>query len=308
MKVLVLGGTGMLGSMVAKVLPDEWETLVTARTPAPYPYELVNTRWRRFAVDHTAWQEDLMRLADGCDWIVNCLGATKPLMVSEGAVAYTVNAHFPEVVDRLGPPVIHPSTDCVFLGQPATTISSPPYSEDAPVSANTQYGRSKGEGEVELRNTTILRCSVIGPECRHPPRHLLGNVVEQSITFGYADHLWNGLTTLAWAKISMALMEHQTLRLLHLVPAGSCSKDRLVSTILQAFRLLWHSLEARSGEVVDTRLSTVNSGVMAYLWRAAGYDGAPTIEELVWELADFCRAEHWPTHAEGWVYWHTSRT
>ena len=80
MKVLVLGGTGMLGSMVAKVLPDEWQVLVTARVPAPYPYELVNTWWRRFAVDTTAWQEDFRSLADGCDLIVNCLGATKPLM------------------------------------------------------------------------------------------------------------------------------------------------------------------------------------------------------------------------------------
>src|SRR3990167_3497080 len=112
MKVLVLCGTGVRGSMVAKVLPDEWEVLVTARVPAPYPYELVNTWWRRFSVDHTAWQEDLKRLADGCDWIVNCLGATKPLMGEDAA--YTCNAHFPGVVAGLGPPVIHPSTDCVF--------------------------------------------------------------------------------------------------------------------------------------------------------------------------------------------------
>ena len=304
MKVLVLGGTGMLGSMVAKVLPDEWEVLVTARVPAPYPYELVNTWWRRFAVDTTAWQEDLRSLADGCDWIVNCLGATKPLMGEDAA--YTVNAHFPRLVDWLGSRVIHPSTDCVFSG-----MGEAPYTEEWSPDAVDQYGDSKAEGDAYLTNTVVLRASIVGPECRNPARHLLGHVIEGSVDVGFAHHLWNGLTTLAWAKIAMAHMEHpESLageRLLHLVPSGSCSKDRLVSTILQAFRLRNHPIEARSGEVVDTRLATVHQDVIARLWRMAGYDGAPTIEEMVWELSDFCRAEHWPTHAEGWKYWNTCR-
>ena len=304
MKVLILGGTGMLGSMVAKVLPDEWEVLVTARVPAPYPYELVNARWRRFAVDNSAWQEDLKCVADGCDWIVNCLGATKPLMGEEAA--YIANAFLPGVVDKIGPPVIHPSTDCVFLR------AVPPYSELDHPSARDPYGRSKRDGEVGLGNTTILRCSIVGPECRTPARHLLGSVIEERVDEGFAHHLWNGITTLAWVRIAMAVIRDSGAlggeRLLHLVPSGSCSKDRLVSTILQAFRMRGHVLEAEYGDVVDTRLATAHLSEMTELWRQAGYDGAPTLEELVWELADFCRAEHWPTHAEGWKYWHTSRT
>jgi len=324
MKVLILGGTGMLGSMVAKVLPDEWEVLVTARTPAPYPYELVNTWWRRLAVampPQPAWREDLKRLADGCDWIVNCLGATKPLIGEDAA--YPVNAYLPRAVDKLGPPAIHPSTDCVFDPRDRWDRETP-HSEHDMASAQDPYGLSKRVGEDGLRNTSILRCSIVGPECRTPARHLLGSVIERSIDQGWAHHLWNGITTLAWAKIAMAHMEHPEIlagehhacegawyprrRLLHLVPAGSCSKDRLVSTILQAFRLRDRQIEARSGEVVDTRLATVHQGVIVRLWRAAGYDDAPTIEEMVWELADFCRAEHWPTHDRGWEYWNTCRT
>lgn len=301
MKVLVLGGTGMLGSMVAKVLPDEWEVLVTARHRPPMPYELTNTWWRRFAVDHAAWQEDLKGLADGCDWIVNCLGATKPLMGEDAA--YTCNAHFPRVVDNLGPPVIHPSTDCVFAGDDA-----PHYEHDVPTACDA-YGSSKATAEVGLSNTAVLRCSIIGPECRSPARYLLGSALEESVRQGYAHHFWNGLSTLAWAKIAMGIIQHPEglagQHLLHLVPAGSCSKDRLVSTILQAF--LWRGTALEAGwldEVVDMRLDTLHRTAMNYLWSKAGYIRAPTIEEMVWELADFCRAEHWPMHAEGWRYWH----
>lgn len=314
MKVLVLGGTGMLGSMVAKVLPDEWEVLVTARTPAPYPYELVNTWWRRFEVGPTSWIEDLKELADGCNWIVNCLGTTKPLillllehvqnygMMGEDA-ARTCNEQLPMELVKLGPPVIHASTDCVFSGNRRR-----PYDEMDEPDAIDPYGRTKAAGEAP--GAIVLRCSLVGPECRSPARYLLGKTIEGYVRQGWTDHLWNGLTTLAWARIVMAIMEHQeawppgSYRLQHLVPSGSCSKERLVSTILQAHEILNQIVEPTSSvNPADTRLSTIHGHELQRLWKLAGYDPAPTIEQMLYEQAEFCGRELWPSHAEGWRYW-----
>lgn len=300
MKVLVLGSTGMLGSMVAKVIPDEWEVLLTARCDPPMPYDHVNQRWRRFAVDHMAWQETLKELADGCDWIINCLGATKPLM-DEGA-AYTVNASFPKTLEEtVQAPVIHASTDCVFRPGERATESRLPTADDP-------YGKSKGVADRDLSSTTILRCSIVGPECRVPARHLLGSVVEGRIHEGYAHHMWNGVTTLVWARMAVGIVKG--LRWadwdspLHVIPADSCSKDRLVSTIAQAFgmRGLW--IEARYGDVVDMTLDTELPEAIEDLWEDAGYAKAQTIEEMIWDLADFCRVEQWPpSGVEGFRYW-----
>ena len=305
MKILILGGTGMLGSMVAKVMPDDWEVLVTARTPAPYPYELVNARWRRFQVGSESWGTDLKELSDGCDWIVNCLGATKPLMQEDAA--YTVNAHFPAAVVATSVPVIHASTDCVF--DPDFGVDAPT-EEDSPDACDL-YGRSKAEGDAggTAESAIILRSSIVGPECRTPARHLLSQVVEERVSIGYADHLWNGVTTLAWARLAAALMRDpglfEEVRIVHLVPGSSCSKDRLVGTILQAFGMRWYATEAHlTLNPVDMRLSTMHPALRNRLWGAAGYIEPPTIEDLIWELADFCRAEQWPpSGAEGWRYW-----
>ena len=326
MKVLILGGTGMLGSMVAKVLPDEWEVLVTARTPAPYPYELVNARWRRFEVGVPSWQNDLRELAEGYDWIVNCLGATKPLMGEAAAVA--CNAHLPKELSALGPAVIHASTDCVFSGK-----GGAPYNEHVHADATDGYGQSKAAADPS--GLVTLRCSIIGPECRSPARYLLGRTLEGHVSKGWTDHCWNGLTTLAWARIATAIMEHPECvepgglhrpALLHLVPQDSCSKDRLVRTILQAHGRVHPVESVVSGNPTDTRLDTAYTNRLQQLWRLAGYgvvpprdrgflvnqlqrlwsgaDATPTIEEMIDEQAEFCRAELWPpSGVDGWRYW-----
>jgi len=303
MKLLVLGGTGMLGSMVAKLAPAEWEITVTARSKAPYPYEVQNGHWRWLDIlpADSMWLVELASLAEGVDCIINCLGATKPLMGTAGA--RIANRILPQHLDGLAPCVIHPSTDCVFSGTAGL------YTETDQPDADDDYGLSKARGDEAGLFT--LRCSLIGPECHYPARHLYGTVLEERISNGYTDHLWNGVTTLAWAKLALAIAQDPGLQpaatdvsLFHVTPRGVCSKDRLVSTILQSHGR--HNVELHgmpSGTPVDRTLATNHPAMDYLLWLAAGYSPPPTIEQMVWELADFCRAEHWPPTEHGWRYW-----
>jgi len=298
MKVLIFGGTGMLGSMAAKCMPDEWEVQATARVRSPLPYDLVNLRWRRFDVGHPGWEDDLGGLVTGQDWVVNCLGATKPLM-GESA-ASVVNAVLPGLMAAtcqvVGARMIHASTDCVYDGSQGLRR------EEDPPSAQDDYGARKAQGEPP--GAIVVRCSLVGPECRAPARHLLGKTLEGLVRQGYTDHLWNGLTTLHWARLVVAAIRFGVTlpSPLHLVPEGAVTKARLLRTIFQAFTVAGLDLEAvRSGMPTDMRLATSYPGTLARFWRLAGYDPPPTIEQMLQELADFCHAELWPPNQH--QYW-----
>ena len=113
-KVAILGSTGMLGSMVRRVLAERRE------------YELV-------VIDRLAFPERDCALADsatlafllaGCQYAINCIGVIKP-RIDEGSAksveqAVRVNSMFPHTLaaaaERTGCRVLQIATDCVFSG------------------------------------------------------------------------------------------------------------------------------------------------------------------------------------------------
>ena len=302
MKVLVLGGTGMLGSMATKVLAEQGhEVFPTSRSGQPYPYDGDLIRWRLLSVeDESVWREIRRQELLDVDWIVNCLGATKPLMGEPSAEWVNGTFGWGLVREAKGVRVIHASTDCVFDGSGGW-----PCEVDKPTALD-DYGRSKASGEPD--GALVLRCSIIGPECREPARNLLGAAVEGRVAEGRHRHLWNGVTTLQWAKVVAGVIDNDNpiAGRVHLVPGGSCSKDRLVATILQAFGWLEHPLSVDGrGSAFDMRMSTARGDEVLKLWGQAGYDNPPGIEQMVWELAEYCAEEKWPQAM--WRYWRCGR-
>ena len=308
MKVLVLGGTGMLGSMVAKVIPDEWETTITSRSGC-YPYDLNNAVWQNLAVGEPGWIDDLDAIMDGCEWTVNCIGATKPLLPDEGVTSTTLAVYdnivlpivLAEKAAQNGCKVIQIATDCVFLG------TEGPYSESDERCAADLYGRTKALGEVP--GIMHLRCSIVGPEVRFPARNLLGKVVEGLVTKGWKNHDWNGVTTLAFAKTCIGIMQYPeaydvALPATHLVPKDILSKAELIDAIVDEFNLGGGISYIDTPTKVDLSLSTERPNVNERLWEIAGYSGLPTIDSLIIELAEYCRQEMWPPPGcDGWRCW-----
>src|SRR5262249_24166423 len=145
-RVVVLGATGRLGSMVAAVLGDD---------PS---LEVVATDRARFDVE----RDEVGPLLDGAraDWVVNAVGVT----------AAHIDAALPARAELAGPVrrprrggagaagvgVIDVPTDGLFGG----AVGGP--TEAAPLGPEPLgvYAATKLEGEVE----TTLRCSLVGPE------------------------------------------------------------------------------------------------------------------------------------------------
>ena len=294
-RVLVLGGTGMLGAMVADVLARDPEiTLtVTARKPERKGIEGPARSARCLRLDAESDQDSLpSMLSEGFDWIVNAIGVIKPYIKDTDPIgterAVRVNSLFPHCLARaagaVGIPVLQIATDCVYSGKAGN------YLEDAPHDALDVYGKSKSLGEVPTPAMHHLRCSIIGPEVSG---HLSlldwfrGQVKGAQLT-GYSNHLWNGVTTYHFSRICQGIIHsgHRPPARQHVIPSGMVTKAEMLETFAEVYER--QDLRIQRGEaaaVIDRTLATQEQAANLTLWSAAGYPAPPTFRQMMLELA-----------------------
>src|SRR4051812_38586578 len=165
MRVLILGGAGMLGHKVAQQCAerfDTWATFRSAGVASRFPiFDGVRTIEGVDAEAFESVRAAVMRAKP--DVVVDCIGIVKQRPAATSAVnSIAVNALFPHLVAELcassGARLIHLSTDCVFSGARGA------YSESDPPDADDLYGRSKLLGELGPGEGLTLRTSMIGRE------------------------------------------------------------------------------------------------------------------------------------------------
>ena len=205
MRLLILGGNGMIGHKMYQVLnedfPDTWVTL---------RQKLKFTKYSNFfrkekvidGVDLTNFPM-LKTLLDEIspDVIINAAGITIRRGVNDRlSRSILTNSVLPYflgewVQGKEGKRLIHFSTDCVFTGNKGS------YSDDSIPDAFDNYGRTKALGEVKLSQTLTLRGSMIGRELDYNTELLEwflsqnGNVIK-----GFTNVVYSGITTLRMAK------------------------------------------------------------------------------------------------------------
>ncbi len=272
-RVLVLGVTGMLGSMMDQVLRSttRYDVLGTARQtetgrasgpPSPAYYVLDAER------DDTATLERIVEDVHPA-FIVNCIGIIKPYCRDDDPTgirrAIVVNALFPyrlaESAQRVGARVIQIATDCVYSGRTGN------YDERAPHDPLDVYGKTKSLGEVRAANVLHVRTSIIGPERSRSASlfewfmsHSKGATVP-----GFDDHRWNGVTTLQFAELCHRIIDQgakyfdalvATAPVHHVVLNGTVTKYELLQAFAKVFEKQIHIERVASGAPVDRTLST----------------------------------------------------
>lgn len=293
-RVLVLGGTGMLGHKVFQHardrFPETWCTIRGRREDSGL--ERIG-----LAAPATAIREHV----DAHDWdtvngvlrelrpdvVINCVGIVKQREEARAAVpSITINALLPhrlaETLAAWNGRLVHVSTDCVFSGDRGN------YTEADPSDAKDLYGRAKLLGEVTAGNAITLRTSMIGRELREH-RSLLDWVLQQDgrTIKGYRRALYSGLTTIELARvICRVIQDHAALRGLYQVTSETITKYDLLTLIVDAF-----GLETRVEP--DVEFFCDRSLVGERFRLATGYL-APPWPQLVTDLRDD------PTPYPGW--------
>lgn len=294
--VIVLGGSGMLGSMVTDFLSRERSLTVTAtvRDEGLIPAlaeRAENVTWRVFdAAAYDPW--NALSVIEGFDWVVNAIGITKPLIHDDNAAeierAIAVNAELPHLIARraelAGARVVQIATDCVYSG------AAGPYRETDAHDALDVYGKTKSLGEVRSPSVFHLRCSIVGPE---PKDHkflldwFTGQPAGAELK-GFTNHRWNGVTTLQFAKLCCGVFvaDLDLPPLHHAVPGGDITKDELLRVFAAEYERDDIAIEAlEAPAVVDRRLATCDTAFNEKLWAAAGYNGPPSVATMVGEVA-----------------------
>lgn len=162
MKILVLGHNGMLGNAVYKHLSNIYREVQTTKH-----------RWPSddFTKDVTSFSGD---------YVINCIGA-----IPQKTNDFVINYDLPIWLDKnVNGKVIHPGTDCEM--------------------DNDYYGISKVNASDYIKNdgvrTKIIKTSIIGHELKSADSLLDWFLTTEGVVSGYTNAMWNGNTTLEWAK------------------------------------------------------------------------------------------------------------
>lgn len=240
MRVVVLGGSGMIGHVVWRELSrrsvDVWATLRGRRDTSLGAGQFANCQvLENFDAATPEPALDLLSsLAPTV--IVNCIGITKRKPeASDVRPMYAVNALFPHLLARWashhGARVIHFSTDCVFAGE------SGRYTERSVMTATDLYGQTKFFGELNYGHCLTLRSSMIGRELHGRTELLEWFLSQEGKTIaGFTKAIYSGLTVMQMSRIvSSLIVDHPALSGVWQVAGPVISKYELLNQCREAF-------------------------------------------------------------------------
>lgn len=269
MKILVIGGGGMLGHKLYAKLSEKFSVWTTLKNNFAY-YE----RFKIFAPERTFQAIDVRdeKQIRGIitdlkpDVVVNAVGVIKQSPRSNDVVeTLSVNSIFPhrlaEITSENNSRLITFSTDCVFSG------AAGDYAEEDAPDALDLYGRSKNFGEVTDGNCLTLRTSIIGRELltKHSLVEWFLSNSGKKIK-GYKKAVFSGFPTIFIADIIADIIERQpNLRGLYHLSSEPINKYDLLVLLKKAYKI---DVEIESDEdfAVDRSLDSTK------FRRAAGFE------------------------------------
>lgn len=203
MKILILGGDGMLGHQLLKSLTGRHEVCVTVRQElgAYQAYGLFNPKNTYDGVDVHSTHK-LLGAVGGFkpNVIINAVGIVKQRPTAiESVPSLEVNSllphHLAVMAKAVNARLFHFSTDCVFSGRKGH------YVEGDVADADDLYGRSKYLGEVSESHCFTLRTSIIGRELSRKTSLVEWYLSQLGEVNGYRNAVYSGFTTIEMANI-----------------------------------------------------------------------------------------------------------
>ncbi len=293
MKILILGGEGMLGHKMFQTLSRDFDDVyctILGKLNEPF-YSSIDLFQNDKIIEGTN-AADLVDLREKLDTIkpdvaVNCIGIVKQ---REEAKAYipsiTLNALLPHVLaeclDAWNGKLIHFSTDCVFSGKKGD------YTEEDPSDAEDLYGKTKYLGETTESNALTLRTSIIGRELANFKSLLEWFLSQNGKTVqGYKNVIYSGVTTNYLAKtVSNLIKDFPDLAGLYQVTAPKISKHDLLCRIRDAYGL--------NIEIIPNETEVCDRSMIGEKFRnVTGYP-EPSWQSLIEELvSDSTPYEKW---------------
>jgi len=239
MRILILGGSGMLGHRLWMNLRKDHEVWVTVRgehNPFPktieFPEEFI-----RYRVDGLMFEEITRAIASiQPDLVINCIGLIKQMghLAKDPLFSIQLNSLLPHHVSLICRAakirMIHISTDCVFSGNKGS------YLETDQSDAQDIYGRTKFLGEVCYPHCVTLRTSIIGMELKNRLGLIEWFLAQKDPIKGYKRAIFTGFTTDELSRvINDYVIPNQSLHGVYQVSSNPISKYDLLTLAKTSF-------------------------------------------------------------------------
>jgi dTDP-4-dehydrorhamnose reductase len=282
-RVLVVGGTGMLGHKLVQLLGADPALDLHATVRRVPPPEFAGRMTYHPGIDVAYGSTRVRELLEALrpDVVVNAVGAIKQKDLHSAVdETFYLNGAFPHLLALHNPGgrLIHVSTDCVFRGdRGAYTEAERPDAEDL-------YGRSKAMGEVDYGRHLTLRTSIIGPEISGQ-LGLLGWFLSQprgSTLRGFSRAIYSGVPTVVLARtIHRLIRDDAPLSGIYHVASEPIDKHTLLQRLNKALEL-GHTILPDDSLRIDRSLNDRR-------FREATGTPRPGWDELVAELVEDLR-------------------
>ena len=249
-KVLVLGGSGMLGHVLLNKLEKSSDFLVNNLV---FKNKANEKSIVCDVTNITDLENILFKLKP--DFIINCIGLLKDASNNDFSKAIYLNSFLPQWLlsycNSNEIRLIHVSTDCVFNGNDGN------YHEESKPNANDNYGKSKLLGEFNSHNHLCIRTSIIGPELKNNGVGLFCWFLKQKGEVnGFSKSIWGGVTTLVLSEAIITSIKKDYTGLVHLTNGKPISKFDLLSLIKDNFDLNNINLSKVPGKNINRSLIT----------------------------------------------------
>lgn len=259
MRVLVIGGGGMLGHKLVQVFSEVFDVWTTIRSEFA-PYEKIglfkpDQTFELLDAENFGTFEDVISKIKP-EVIVNAIGIIKQLPTAKDTIkVLNINSIFPHklaiAAKQYKARLITFSTDCVFSGAKGN------YGEDDLPDAEDLYGKSKHLGEVVEENCLTIRTSIIGREIGSSNSLLEWFIKNRGGTVkGFKRAIFTGFPTFILAQICVDLIQrHPELQGVYHVSSDPISKFELLNLINKEFKLDIR-VEPEKGFQIDRSLNS----------------------------------------------------
>lgn len=239
MRILILGGAGMLGHQLWRRFHRDHEVWVSIRKPLAHysSYGLFEQERTLSGIDVGSSDalEGAFRAARP-EIVINCIGIIKQLKEAVNPLlSLTINSLLPHRLSLLcavaKARLVHISTDCVFSGRKGD------YIENDVSDAEDLYGRSKFLGEVHESHCITLRTSIIGREIETRSGLIEWFLSQEGKGIkGYRKAIYTGVTTHELSRVvERILLQHPDLSGLWHVSSEPINKYELLCIARAAF-------------------------------------------------------------------------
>ena len=249
MRILILGGSGMLGHALLQTLAPRHDVRVTLHHPLAH-----YRQWPPFQAANSFDGVDV-RAPDGLaralgqfrpQAVVNWVGVVKQRHDADVLENLEINAVAPHRIARLcrdtGARLIHVSTDCVFSGRRGM------YTEADTADADDLYGRTKYLGELDAPHCVTLRTSFIGRELSGRLGLLEWFLAQKGPVKGFRRAIFSGFTAIELCRvIERLLTEFPAASGVYHVSSAPIDKYTLLNLLRDHFRV---SIEINSDDAV----------------------------------------------------------